>query len=627
MVDNNRLPGNDLTGTAMTLAPNAPKLYNSDGTLNWEPLADGSGSFTWRNPLAYLEQKLKINTNNLLSNAVLSYQVLPSLSIKTSFGYTNLQIDELRRTPLTIYLPEERPFFNRETNQRASNVGSWIIEPQLNFKRNLLSGSFEALVGATLHRTNSRSLSADASGFTSDLLMEDLGSAPQRSIRSASAQYVYNAGFGNINYNLFNKYIINLSGRRDGSSRFGSENLFQNFGAIGVAWIFSSEEFIAKPFPFLSYGKIKTSYGTTGNDQIGDYQFLDLYYNVYSDLPYQASTSIAPFSLPNPYLQWEETRKFSAGLDLGFLSDRILLNATYYRNRSSNQLLSYDLPAVTGFSSIAQNFNALIQNSGWEFSLNTSNVKFKNFRWTSSLNLTVNRNKLLDFPDLANSSYATRYIIGQPFSIVKAYPFAGVDPQTGLYVILDKDGKPTATPIPSFQPNTDATILIDENPRFFGGLQNSLAYKGIELDFLFQFVKQIASGSNFGIGIVPGRFSGTSNLGNQPAWILDRWQKPGDHAAIQKYTTTNSLLPTYFNALASEAVSRDASYLRLKNASVSWQLPERIKKTAHLQNARIFVQGQNLLTFTKYKGLDPETKGYGSLPPLRVLTFGFQVSF
>jgi TonB-dependent starch-binding outer membrane protein SusC len=625
MVNNNRLVGDDLTGIAMTLAPNAPKLYNSDGSPNWEPLADGANS-SWFNPIAYLDQTLKIKTNNLISNALLSYAILPSLQIKSTLGHSSLQIDELQRRPLSIRLPEERQFFTRETNQRTSNVNSWIIEPQVNFKHVLLNGSFEALIGASLQITNSRFFAANASGFTSDLLMEDLGSAPVKSISSGSAAYIYNAGFLNLNYNFRNKYIINIAGRRDGSSRFGSENLFHNFGSVAGAWIFSNENFITNLFPFLSYGKLKTSYGSTGNDQIGDYQFLDLYFNVYSNLPYQNSTGLAPANLPNPYLQWEETRKLSTGIDLGFSADRILLNVVYYRNRSSNQLLSYDLPAVTGFGSVAQNFSALAQNSGWEISLNTTNVKSERFNWTSSFNLTINRNKLLNFPDLANSSYVTEYVIGQPFTIIKAYPYIGVDEQSGLYMVRDKEGKPTTTPIPSFQANTDATILINQTPRFFGGFQNSLSYKGFTLDFLFQFVKQIVRNDLFGIGTRPGSFYGINNVGNQPSWILDRWQKPGDHGAIQKYSTTSAVNSTFFNAIASEGAYTNSSYLRLKNANLSWQLPDRIKKSAHVQNARIFIQGQNLLTITKYKGLDPETKSSGTLPPLRILTFGLQVS-
>jgi hypothetical protein len=146
------------------------------------------------------------------------------------------------------------------------------------------------------------------------------------------------------------------------------------------------------------------------------------------------------------------------------------------------------------------------------------------------------------------------------------------------------------------------------------------------LDLLFQFVKQTVSSEILGIGNLPGIFYGTANIGNQPTWILDRWQKPGDNAATQRYSTTYDVANTYFNAAGSDRIYQDASYIRLENASVSWHLPERIKKAAHLQDARIFIQGQNLLTITKYKGLDPETKSAGALPPLRVLTFGVNVT-
>ncbi len=323
--------------------------------------------------------------------------------------------------------------------------------------------------------------------------------------------------------------------------------------------------------------------------------------------------------LSNPYLQWEETRKLQFGLDLGFFNDKILINSTYARNRSSNQLLTYALPYITGQSGIYQNFPANIQNTSWEFMLTTINTKSKNFTWSSSLNLTASGNKLLAFPNLSTSTYAGAFFIGKPTSFNLYYHFLGTDPATGEYIVADANGKPTTTP----NYLTDRTIFQSTLPKFYGGFQNSISYKGLQLDILFQFVKQKAENVLFANSpitfIYPGGFfPGNSN---QPITVLDRWQKPGDITTIQRYST----ILDAGAAVLSDAVFSDASYIRLKNISISWQLPERWKQRGHLQQCRIYIQGQNLFTATNYQGLDPETQNVKSLPPLKLFTIGFQV--
>jgi hypothetical protein len=230
---------------------------------------------------------------------------------------------------------------------------------------------------------------------------------------------------------------------------------------------------------------------------------------------------------------------------------------------------------------------------------------------------------LIEFPNLATSPYGDGYIIGQPINLVKLYPFAGVDPATGLYVVSDFHGNPTTTP----NRQTDRTVLLSNFSKFYGGFQNSFQFKGLQLDFLIQFVKQVAITPEFGFRNSPGRFTSGSSSGNQPVSVLDRWQKPGDISTIQKFTATSSSVinRAYPNLSGSNAYYQDASYARLKNLSLSWQLPSTWVKKMHLQNCRIYTQGQNLLTLTKYKGLDPENTTYSSLPPLRVITVGLQI--
>jgi hypothetical protein len=407
---------------------------------------------------------------------------------------------------------------------------------------------------------------------------------------------------------------MNISARRDGSSRFGANNLFHNFGSVAGAWIFSDEDFIHRTFHFLTFGKLKASYGTTGNDQIGDYQFMSLYFPVNYSVNYRGS-SLVPFNIPNPYLQWEETKKFQFGIDLGFFSDLVLLNISYFKNRSSNQLLSYALPRVTGFPNIdAVNFPATVQNSGLELGLNVIPIRTSSFKWVANANITLPKNKLISFNNLSSSSYANSLFINEPITLQLVYHFVDVDPSTGLYRISDDNGNLKSTQGTS----TDRIVRVNTAPKFYGGFQNTFIYKNFQLDILFQFVKQ--RGQNYFFGNYPG-FYGT----NQPVSILNSWKKPGDASPIQRYSASDfNVVLLNENAANSDAAWVDASYIRMKNASLSWQLPSIWKEKIHLQHGRLFLQGQNLLTITSYKGLDPENRSILSLPPLRVITIGIQ---
>jgi TonB-linked SusC/RagA family outer membrane protein len=618
--DNNRLPKTDLTSDAINLVPVAPALYTPDGNINWAPDESGTSTF-FSNPIGHVFDKYLVETNNLTSSALLSYQILQGLDIKTNLGYNNLVTNNTTKTGLQSVYPENLPYVSRNTLQINGSQDSWSIEPQLTFTRNISKGKFEILLGTTIMQSRSKQIGILGLGFSNDLAMDNILSAQEvQGFSSLNNQYKYNAVFGRINYNWEDKYILNLTARRDGSSRFGPENQFNNFAAVGLAWIFSQEKLIQDDFSFLSFGKFRGSYGVTGSDQIQDYQFLSLYDPLQNGVPYQGVISYQPNRLTNPYLQWEETKKLQIGLDLGFLKDKILFNLNYYRNRSSNQLSGYSLPSLTGFMDIVENQESTIQNSGWEFNLSSKNIDLKDFHWVANVNLTIPRNKLLAYPNLENSSNAFTAVIGQPLNSIKVFHYLGVDPATGKYQFADKEDNPI------FSPNDpeDKTLVINPFPIFYGGLQNTFTYRRIQLDILIQFTKQKALNYTFGPAASE-LFS--YGLGNRPVSFLDRWQKPGDVVSIRKYSTIGTdLNQSYSDLLNSDAAWTDASYVRLKNVSISWQLPQKWNNAMHLQNCNLFVQGQNLFTITNYTGLDPETKSSSSLPVLRVITLGVKVS-
>lgn len=626
MFDRNHLPGIDLTATAVLLEPNAPSIYNDNGKHNWAPNA--AGNSTWTNPLAYtISSDFTNATKNLVANANLSYAILPGLDIISNFGYSDLQNDLYKPTRLEGIAPEKRPTSNRRSDFLKRGTSSWVIEPQVSYNRKFGKGKIDGILGGTWQQNSSDFIQLIGLGYSNDQLMQSLVAATTKTVFGSSfSLYRYSAYFGRLNFNWNEKYLLSLNARRDGTSRFGDHAKYHIFGSIGVGWIFSEEKYIRNNMPFLSFGKLKGSWGTTGNDQIGDYLFISTYNSTNFSIPYQNGPGLEVTKIPNPYLQWEDTRKLQSGIDLGFIKDRILLGVAYAHNTSSNQIISYVLPAITGFSSITRNFPATIRNTSWEFTLNSVIIKRKSFNWTSNLNITIPRNKLVSFPGIEQTSYGAGndgVIIGQPLGVSKLLRYAGVDPSSGKYLVLDQADNPTLTP--NFL--TDRTALVSALTKLYGGLLNSISFKGVQFDFLFQFVYQNGRRDfyYYNGSTIPGRFS--SGQSNQPQNILNNhWQKPGDDALIGLYTTNNNNLimrPPTSNA----GYSYDASFIRLKNASVSWQVPAEWYQEAKLQSCLLYFRGENLATITKFSGMDPETQSSTVLPPLQMWTVGAKIEF
>ena len=603
-LQDNDQPAKDYTVESRTLAPNAPALYDEEGNLNWE-------NGTFNNPLRNLQGEFLAKTYDLVSNLMLSYRLLPNMEIKSNLGFTDLKHQESSSQPSTVYDPawEVGPEYSLISIGNTTRQ-SWIIEPQLNYRQNLQDDlELDVLLGSTFQQQTARKLVQRASGFTSNSLINNLAAASDIAVDIDDySVYKYQAFFGRVNLNWKKKYIFNLTGRRDGSSRFGPGKQFAAFGAVGAAWLFSEESFLTDSV--LSFGKLRTSYGITGSDQIGNYQFLDTYSATGGN--YQGVIGLVPTRLFNPNFAWETNRKLEVALEMGFLKDKIFLTLASFSNRSSNQLVGTPLPSTTGFTSIQANLDATVQNSGIEVTLRTLNLETKNFSWSTSFNATALKNKLLSFPDLEASTYRNQFAIGAPLNIRKMYHFEGVNPQTGFYQFKDVngDGKITA--------DADKTAIVDLNPKFYGGLQNQIRYKNWQLDFLFQFVKQ----QNLNTAAVG--FPGM--LGNQAAALSNHWQKPGDIATYQRFTTgmDAGAVTAQINYYSSDGVVTDASFIRLKNIALSYNLP---KNWLGCAACKIVMEGQNLLTFTHYKGADPEFLTTNSLPPLKIVTAGIQLNF
>lgn len=604
-LQNNNVQNSDLTRNSISLSPNAPALYTSEGNINWE-------NSTFTNPIASLLSEYFNKTTFFNNGLNVNYKLFPFLSVKLNGGMNYQVFQERSLKPHTI----NNPAFGRTSLNSISSKNndvnfSYIVEPQVTADFGNEDHKFNVLIGSTLQRTYGDQGAIQGTGFDSNSLINNIAAAKTKVVSDQILnQYFYNAAFARINYQFKNRYILNVTGRRDGSSRFGAENRFGNFGAVGFAWLFDQEDFF-KQLPWLSLGKIRGSIGTTGNDKIGDYQYLNTY--VTSASIYNGAIGLIPSRLFNPTFSWESTVKKELALDLGFLEGKASLSVAYYNNTSSNQLVGIPLPATTGFASIQSNLPAKVRNTGWEFDASFQVLSSGEFKYETALNLSIPRNKLIEFPGLEGSTYANQYVVGAPMSIAQLYQFEGVDPNTGLYKFKDFNNDGNIT-----RPDDNRSI---ENlgVNFHGGWSNSFRFKRWSTSFLFQFVKQRNYNYNY-IMSPPGI------LTNMPIEVLDVWSPSNPNGRYMEYTAgydpKKMSLHTLFQS--STAAVSDASFIRLKNVQLNYSLP--VQKWG-LKNASIYIQGQNLLTITKYFGMDPEFIVPGWLPPMQTYSFGLQIGF
>ncbi|HEY0297690.1 MAG TPA: SusC/RagA family TonB-linked outer membrane protein, partial [Arachidicoccus sp.] len=550
---------------------------------------------------------------NLQAHLQLQYRPINNLTLRVSGGYSDLNHNQTYVKPKKSMDPSQTPVSN--TTFGSNGLKTWIIEPQAEYNQQIGKGRIDVLVGGTFQSSLTTGSYIYGTNFSNEALLLNLQSAQSVTIYSYThTPYRYDAIFGRINYNWNSKYLIDLTARRDGSSRFGPGNQFGNFGAVGAGWIFSEESFVKRFLPFLNYGKLRGSYGSTGSANIGDYQYLSQWKpNTYA---YDNTSTLSPTAHYNPDYGWEVNKKLEIAMEMGFLKNRLQATFSWFRNRSDNQLVSMPLPVYTGFSSVTANLPATVQNTGWEATFVSTNIENGDFKWNTSFNITISRNKLLAFPGLASSSYATKYEIGKPLSLQRKLHFQGVDPETGspIFEDVNGDGKITTTGA-----SNDLEGRYNLAPSFYGGLNNEIRYKNWDLSFFFQFTKQKGALYFYSLG-APG------TMNNQSVNILKRWQKPGDITNVPKVSTILSTDYTNFSANSDAAIT-DASFARLQNVSLSYTFPNKWVKHYHSQYTRLYIQGQNLLTITGYKGADPDTQSLTAIPPVKFLTAGIQITF
>lgn len=607
--DKNKLPTGDVTATSVSFPNNYP-IYNPDGSLNFNANISS-------NPVAFLRSYYDTEVKHLTLNTTLSYNILNNLKFKVNLGDDNIEQKSIMLVPASASNPATATSNDSFAQYSSNNTTTYIVEPQIDYNTQIARGKLSAILGGTYqYRSYVQPYFVVGGGFASDALLSNLGAmANTYFITSYSYLYKYASVFGRVNYNWDGKYILSATYRRDGSSKFGPGKQYGNFASVGAAWIFTEEAFM-KNIKWLSFGKLRGSYGTVGNDQISAFGYLDSY--TAGSFSYGPNATTSPSGIANPNFSWEATKKLEAAIELGFANNTILVNLNWFRNKSDNLLANYPLSSQTGFNSYTANLDAVVKNTGLEFEVKTTPISTKDVRWDVGFNISGSSNKLVSFPGLSSTTYAGTYVIGKSLNLMSLYNFTGFVNGVAQIEDINKDGQLSA----GQNGLGDYIAAGTTDPKFYGGLSNSLKFKNFQLDVFINFTKQMG----YGLTSFPGF------IGNQNRDLLNSQFKPSTSSTSDSYT---SFVNYYVN---STAKVEDASYIRLRNVTLSYNLPDSWLKAMRSSICRIFFTGQNLLTLTKYTGFDPETQvvtlvgSPGTLPtpvapPLRSFTAGIQFSF
>lgn len=554
-------------------------VYNPDGSYN------ESGPYA--NPVAIIDHTInQAFTNRSNANVYAEYKFLNNFSFTTKWSADQYFLREHEYDPITTAQGAKYNGLGIEGTTYASNlISSNVLQYQVSLDK---KHNIEALVGYSLEKFSRRNTYIEAINFPNENFQYITSAGTIRAASTRSLDRGMNSYFGQFKYNYLYKYIVTLTARADGSSKFGKNNRYGYFPAVSFAWRANEEKFL-KNVGAVSELKLRLSFGLTGNDDISDFSSMGLYGGGYN---YGQRPGIAPVQLPNADLRWESTIQNGFGFDLGLLEDRISLVADFYYNHTRDLLLDRPVPPSTGYTYITANIGEL-QNKGVELLLNTQNIK-KEFVWNTSFNFSANRNKVLKLyegqPIDDQGRGGNRVQEGEPVGIFYGYNCLGVDPTTGklVYEDVNKDGVITAE---------DRKKIGDPNPDFIYGVTNTFIYKNFDLSVFLQGVQgnDVFNGSNIYLA---------SGIGedNQLAIMVNRWKKPGDITKI----------PKQGDQLKSSRFIENGSFMRIKNVTLAYTLPQKYLKQLKLKSLRVFASGQNLYTFTTYTGMDPEVNYYSN---------------
>ncbi len=612
--DNNNVDGlniNEAAGpiyTALLYDPTEPVL-SSDGSYTQ------SSNLTINNPVSLIKGVSSNNeTNRTFGNIYIQYKLTDDLSAKLNFGSDRQTARrDIYNSTLTFRGGAANGIANIATLDR-SNV---LLEYTMNYNKSWNDAhTITILGGITYQNFLSRLFSGTISTFPSDALGTNnlsLGDTGNDDLGSNQQENSLLSYLGRINYNLLRKYLFTASLRADGSSRFGENNKFGYFPSFAFGWKLAEEAFIPDVFEDL---KLRASWGQTGNQEIGNYASLLTFGTgpaaVFND---QAVTSSNPSRIANPDLKWETTEQFNIGIDASILEGRISTTLDYFIKNTKDMLINLPLPRATGYNSILSNIGRM-ENKGIELLISSTNVSKQDFSWSTTLNFAAIRNKVKDLGSVGDittgniQDVGNTVIIreGEPLASYYGYEVTGIfqegdniaesaqpNAQPGFPIFRDVKGDNAITP-------ADQVIIGNPFPDFTYGLQNSFSYKSLQLDIFFQGQQ----GSDLlNINVIESMYPANFRRNRLSEQVLDRWTPQNTEAAWPSGVNPFA----YGGGKVNTLVLQDASYLRLKNIQLSYNLP--VSNLSFLRSARVYVTGQNVFTVTDYTGFDPEANAFG----------------
>ncbi len=577
------------------------------------------------------------SVRRILGKMFAEYEIIPALSFRTELGY------DFRDQTVDRVTGRLAPFQSTKGQSFASDDGTEIISTNNYFTYDFSIGEssdLNVIAGMTYTRFKNRATSVTGDGFPTDAFKSVSSAASVSAGTGTFTNWAQVAYFARATYNYKNKYLVKGSIRNEASSRFGKNNRNGNFPAASVGWIISEEDFL-RSSNMVSNFKIRASWGINGNTPTSNFGSLGLY----GGTAYNSASGIAFTQGENKNLKWEETEQIDIGVDFGIWKDRISGGVDYYVKKTNDLIFRERVAFEGGIAggavvvadrhSILRNIGNL-ENKGFEFVLNTINIQTNGLTWKTSFNIATNKNEITNLPngaDLITEENILRE--GEPINAFYMAEYAGVDPANGdaLFYLNTENSDGTLNRETTNDFSLAQRVVVgNPNPEFIGGLSSTLTYKGIDFSFTFQ--------GQWGASLYNGagqyQETGFGNgLDNQDVYIFEnRWQKPGDITDVpQARLFANNGHSTSTRYL------QDADFVRLRNITLGYSLPQSILERIGFSNVRVYVSGLNLLTFTDYRGYDPESSNddantntrvgntFYSAPPAKVFTAGLNLTF
>jgi len=627
--DANRVPQDNAFATPMQLVAMAPIT----------PTRDQNGVLYDRPTTTYY--------NGLLEIDYAHYNSTTYRNVASVFGQYNFMKNLFFRTELGIDIASQNDDIyqgSRTFNGSATDgygQQDWLRNSRFTSNnyfnyRTVISDvhSIDATLGAAFENTKSEFSTVSGEQFPSDDL-RTLASAGKITVGSSTiSRAALNSFFGRVNYKFSNKYIVGLSARYDGGSVFGEDRRWGFFPGISAAWVISEENFMQNTGA-LSFLKLRASYGRLGNSAGFDPYGSQSRYGIGK---YAGSSILAPITLGNTDFTWETTIQTDIGVEFGLFNNKVSGEIDVYRKASAGDgagfIINYPIPATTGFTGYIKNIGE-IENKGIELTLNALVVNNRDFKWTTSFNMSRNWNKVLvidgdqDTLSFNDGRYFNALIVGQPIGVFYGQKYAGVDPNNGDALYYLQDGKSTTNDYLA----AGQFVVGDPNPKWFGGWTNTFSYKGLELNVLLQAV--------LGYQVVNGAGGFMSARGdwfdNQTRDQLRRWKQPGDVTDIPEARI--NAFGDFISPPVSTQYMEDAGYIRLKNVTLGYNLPQNILTKLKMSSVRVYVTGINLAVITDYTGWDPEVNtdyragtinqggDFYAAPQIKSWAFGVNIGF